>query len=195
MIKIIKSFISLIAAKLSKVFGCPETFLQKGFWSPKASSNLAGCSRHPLHFIPKTALGFGSVFAYVRPSHSGFAGRSGEDRHACQRRSNTMKKLFRKKERMNTYNMLKPIDVSFDRMDAYILKKYGLVDIEKKDIFILLNILFMIIGVISIVSFLYKIVNVIAVAGGVITVIISFVIFGMVKKYGKKIEKKEETEK
>jgi membrane associated rhomboid family serine protease len=91
--------------------------------------------------------------------------------------------------------MLKPIDVNFDKMDAYILKKYGLVDIEKKDIFILLNILFMISGVISIVSFLYKSVNVIAAAGGVITVIISFVIFRMAKKYGKKIEKKEEIEK
>ena len=106
-----------------------------------------------------------------------------------------MKKLFRKKERMSANNMLKPVDVNFDRIDAYVLKKYGLVDIEKKDIFILLNILFMISGIISIVSFLYKSVNAAAVSGGVITVIIGFVIFRMVKKYGKKIEKKEEIEK
>ena len=96
---------------------------------------------------------------------------------------------------MSANNMLKPIDGNFDRIDAYVLKKYGLIDTEKKDIFILLNILFMISGIISIVSFLYKNVNVAAVSGCVITVIIGFVIFRMVKKYGKKIEKKEEIEK
>jgi len=96
---------------------------------------------------------------------------------------------------MSANNMLKPVDVNFDRIDAYVLKKYGLIDIEKKDIFILLNILFMISGIISIVSFLYKSVNAAAVSGGVITVIIGFVIFRMAKKYGKKIEKKEEIEK
>ena len=103
--------------------------------------------------------------------------------------------LFKKKERVKVNDMLKPIDVNFDRIDAYILKKYGLADIKKKDIFILLNILFMISGIISIVSFLYKRVTVIAVIAGVITVIIGFVIFRMVKKNGKKIEKKEEIEK
>jgi len=102
--------------------------------------------------------------------------------------------LFKKKDRVNAQNMLKPIDVNFDRIDTYILKKYCLIDIEKKDIFILLNILFMTAGIMSIVSFLYKNIDPVGVVAGIITVGIGFVIFRMVKKYGKKIEKKEETE-
>ena len=46
MIKLIKSFISLIAPKLSKVLrGSRGRFFKRAPWSPKASCNLAGCSR------------------------------------------------------------------------------------------------------------------------------------------------------
>jgi hypothetical protein len=90
--------------------------------------------------------------------------------------------------------MLKPIDVNFDRFDAYVLKKYGLADIEKKDVFIILNLIFMTGGVISIVSFLYKAVNPVAVIGSIVSVGTGFVLFKMAKKYGKRIEKKEESE-
>ena len=105
-----------------------------------------------------------------------------------------MIKLFRKKERVKAQNMLKPMEVNFDRIDAYVLRKYGLTDIEKKDVFILLNLLFMTGGIISILSFLYKSVNPVAVIAGLFTAATGFTIFRRVKKYGKKITEKEENQ-
>ena len=109
-----------------------------------------------------------------------------------------MRKLFKKKDRQKHQKMLKPIEVDFDRIDAYVLKKYGLADIKKKDVFILLNLLFMVSGIISIVAFLYGSINAVTVTGGLITLSIGCAIFRMVKINGIKIEEKnekEETEK
>ena len=90
-----------------------------------------------------------------------------------------MRKL---KKRKIDRRMLKPMEVDYDRIDAYILKKYRLADIEKKDVFVLLNLLFMAGGIISIVSFLYESINAVSITGGVVTLIIGFAITTMIKK-------------
>lgn len=105
-----------------------------------------------------------------------------------------MRKLFKKRNRQKDQRMLKPMEVDFDRIDAYIMKKYRLADIEKKDVFVLLNLLFMTGGMISIVSFLYDGINAVSITGGGITLIIGFAIFRLANKYGLKIEEKTEKE-
>ena len=105
-----------------------------------------------------------------------------------------MRKLFKKRDRQKDQRMLKPMEVDFDRIDAYIMKKYRLADIKKKDVFVLLNLLFMTGGMISMVSFLYDGINAVSITGGGITLIIGLIIFQMVKRYGVKIEEKNEKE-
>ena len=66
--------------------------------------------------------------------------------------------------------------------------------IKKEDVFVLFNLLFMAGGIISIVSFLYDGINAVSITGGIVTLIIGFAIFTMIKKYGVKIEEKTEKE-
>lgn len=106
-----------------------------------------------------------------------------------------MRKLFKKKDRKKDQKLLKPIEVDFTRIDNYILRKYGLKDIKKKDLFMLLNILFLISGVLSILVFLYKKVNTVSIIGALIAVVLGTIIFRLVKKYGVKIEEKEKEDK
>ena len=106
-----------------------------------------------------------------------------------------MRKLFKKKDRRKEQVLLKPIEVDFARIDEYILRKYGLKDIKKKDLFMLLNILFLISGVLSIVAFMYKKVNAVSIIGALSAVVLGTIIFRMVKKHGVKIEEKQKKEK
>ena len=86
-------------------------------------------------------------------------------------------------------------DKGRDDIEEYVLKKYKLKDIKKKDLFVVLNMLFIISGTLTLLVFIYGGVNVVSIIGTLITIFLGTVIFRMVKKYGVKIEEKEKKEK
>ena len=89
----------------------------------------------------------------------------------------------------------KQIKIDYEKIDNFILRRYGLKDIKNKELFLFLNILFILCGVLTAAMFMYKMINIVNIIGAPITVILGTVIFRMVKKYGVKIEEKEKKEK
>jgi Ca2+/Na+ antiporter len=72
------------------------------------------------------------------------------------------------------------------------LRKYGLKDIKKKELFMLLNILFMIDGVVAILSLLYGGLKIVTGISWVIAMVLGYIIFRMVKESGTPSEEKDE---
>ncbi len=87
------------------------------------------------------------------------------------------------------------IQVDYDKIDRYILGKYGLQDIAKKEWFLLFNILFMLFGVTTVVMYLNNGITIVVVAGALVTGAIGYIITRMVKRYGVRKENKQDTGK
>lgn len=103
-----------------------------------------------------------------------------------------MRKLFRRKYREQEQKSFKPIEVDYAKIDNFILRKYGLKDIKKKELFMLLNILFMISGVVAILTLLYGGLKIVTGISWAITIALGYIIFRMVKESGIPAEGKDE---
>ncbi|MCK4764730.1 MAG: hypothetical protein KAW12_21205 [Candidatus Aminicenantes bacterium] len=85
----------------------------------------------------------------------------------------------------------KPVEIKIDygKIDNFILRRYGLKDIEHKAFFLFLNILFFFSGVISLVVFMYGKINFLNLVGTPVAMLSGWKIYHLSKQHGVKIDK------
>lgn len=80
-------------------------------------------------------------------------------------------------------------------IESFLLRKYGLKDIEKRSQFVLLHIAFFLCGVVSLLLLLNGKVNVLSIFGTIFTLALGTAIFRLVKTWGIPIENKTQNQK